>query len=350
MTTPAQHACEGWIGVEIRGRCVRAVQTVKGLRSHRVSAAACFPRLDHGQRSPLEEVARLAGVLRRRGFVGNRVALAIPEGQLHSAVLELPPRSSGAPLEQIAALEMSRLFRMDSSGLEVALWELPAAARSTANQCMATACAHSGAAELCDAFGAAGLSLRALEPGMTAACRAAHSWLAGRGGSTLLIELGWNEAHLVVVCEQVIVYERRLDGVGFSSLGNALAKSTRTDAVVAAMLLAGDEVAAECPQRLLQAREQAVRAHGEELAQQVRVSLAYVEHRYPHSPPVRALLFGECAKIPGLDATLQECAGLESRTLAVTDVAQVPPHLLHACGPGALTALGLTLSGMERQS
>jgi Tfp pilus assembly PilM family ATPase len=348
MTTPSFLTRASPIGVEIRGRYVHAVQTVSGPRGQRVCAAACFPRLDSGQRSPADEAPRIAGVLRRRGFVGNRISLAVPEGHLHTAVLELPPRSSGAPLEQIAAMEMARLFKIDGAGIEVALWQLPAPARATANQCMAAACPQEGALKLCDAFSAAGLSVRAIEPGMTAATRAASSWHAGRGGSTLLVDLGWKDAHLVVVCDQVIVYERRLDGVDFQSLRSSLARTVRrTDAAVAEMLLMQDPAMGEFPERLARARDQALQGHCDELAQQVRVSLAYVEHRYPNSPALKTLLFGECAALPGLAELLQKSAGVETRALGVSDVAQVPPYLLHACDPGAITAFGLTLEGTE---
>ena len=140
----------GWgrssIGVEIGNRQIAAVQLDGSGR--RVLAAAMvarkagpageaaaeteapsdIPREASGAFGS-EEAHRLESVLYRQGFTGNQIVLAVPDGKLMTAVLELPSRASGAPVDQLARVELGRLHKRDPGEFEMGCWDVPRPAR-----------------------------------------------------------------------------------------------------------------------------------------------------------------------------------------------------------------------------
>lgn len=113
-----------FLGLDPGSDAYRAV-VVSGTR---VVAACEVPAGDLG---PDAASARVVEALQRQGMTRPaRCAVAPPELAVMTSVLELPPRSSGAPIESIAAGEMSR--GRSNAPLEVAAWELPALKRAAA--------------------------------------------------------------------------------------------------------------------------------------------------------------------------------------------------------------------------
>src|SRR5437773_9923003 len=99
------------IGLDLGSRQVKAVQLSRGPDGGWVlSASATFPRAQANTASTIDvsEARRIADVLFRRGFVGNELALAVPDDKLLTANLELPPRSNEIPLDEIARGEFAR--------------------------------------------------------------------------------------------------------------------------------------------------------------------------------------------------------------------------------------------------
>src|SRR5439155_3902434 len=93
--------------------------------------------------------------------------------------LELPPRSSNAPLERIARMEVARAHRFAPDSFEMGCWDLPAAARATKQTpVMAVACTHSDAAAIMDPFEAGGMNVVALDVKAAALARACSPLLA----------------------------------------------------------------------------------------------------------------------------------------------------------------------------
>src|SRR4051794_31126799 len=90
------------IGIDAGAGAISAVQvSAAGDGRPRIEAAGIVERSE--AEGPvgipsLDEARRLADVLYRQGFEGRRVVLAVPDGVLLTALLELPPRGSGAPL------------------------------------------------------------------------------------------------------------------------------------------------------------------------------------------------------------------------------------------------------------
>ena len=92
------------IGLDIGAAEIRAVQLCRQTAGNAVVCSAVFPRqTEPGPSRPLEprEAAWIAGVLHRRGFVGNRVSVFAPHGSCSSQIVDLPDRDSGAPADII---------------------------------------------------------------------------------------------------------------------------------------------------------------------------------------------------------------------------------------------------------
>jgi Tfp pilus assembly PilM family ATPase len=204
------------IGIDVGARAVKAVQ-LRAVAGHRwaVAAWACIPRAlaDNAVNgapqaasvtAPLSaaEVRRLHDVLDRQGFRGRDVVLAVPSSRLMSASLDLPPRSSGAPVDSIARAEFARAHKLplDPPNFEFEHWELPAPARAGRTaQALAVGCTHADADAVIQPFEDDGLDVLAFDAEAWALARACAPLAAPPGRITALLDLGWNGCRLVVV-------------------------------------------------------------------------------------------------------------------------------------------------------
>src|SRR5262249_26290258 len=151
-------------------------------------------------------------------FEGRDVVACVPDDKLVTAVLELPPRSSGAPLDQLARVELARVHKLEPGSFELACWDLPAPARAgDATHMMAAACPHADADRLLGAIESAGLRVVALDIkpwALTRACAAVGS----ADGTTVLLDVGEEGALLTAVRQAAPVYERMMRDGGTATL------------------------------------------------------------------------------------------------------------------------------------
>ena len=117
----------GYIGLDIGSRHIKAVQVARGKSQPRIEAAAVIPFVSPEPALDADCVRRLRDVLARQGFRGNQVVIVAPANKLHVEMLDLPPRHSGAPVDQLARAEMMRLGKLEANAFEMATWDLPAA-------------------------------------------------------------------------------------------------------------------------------------------------------------------------------------------------------------------------------
>jgi Tfp pilus assembly PilM family ATPase len=376
------------IGIDVGARTVKAVQLGRsrwGDGGWQVTAAAEVPREDVGQpAAPVQsagqqsnpahvltaaEVRRLVGTLERQGFSGAEVVLAVPNDKVVSSLLELPPRSSNAPLEQIARMEMARAHRYAPDSFEMGSWDLPAAARATRQTpVMAVACTHADAAVTMDPFEAEGLNVRGLDVRAAALARACAPVLgADTAGITGIIDLGWTAATLSLMHRGVVIYGRALGDSGIFKLYHTLAGRLGLEIDVIDYLLAdsgldtaegaGDAapVAAPGPAAVvtedLGVRRKAktatdarglISAHFEAAMRELQVSLTYAQHQYPDTPLSRLLVVGGGACIRGVTEHLRASLGIESRAVAPADLAPcAPAAMAKSASPSLTAALGL---------
>jgi type IV pilus assembly protein PilM len=340
------------IGVDVGPRAINAIQVSwKGGRWH-IEAAAVVdrPAPEPGAaRAPLApgEAARLQDVLYRQGFTGGRIALAVPDSQLLTAVLELPPRGSGAPIEQLAMMELARVHKREPASLEMACWDIPAPARpGEASYIMAAACAHDDASQILDSFERAGLAVEALDARAWAMARACAPALKDDQNVSTLLELGEAGSSLVIIRSGVVVYDRLMPEAGLAALRARLSSELRVETEVSDFLLFGGQggqpsAAAQTDAPQSPAAAAIIEEYTESVVQELRSAMDYALHRYPGSMD-RLLVMGAGAGIPGLPARLAAGLGVPARSIAPVDVADVAGTLETTCrNPGLTTALGL---------
>ena len=352
------------IGIDVGSRTVKAVQFGRdswGDGAWRVVAATEFPRGDASIPAPSnaagaaasvlrrEDVNRLAGTLERQGFTGSDVVLAVPTERLTTNVLDLPPRSSQAPLEQIARMELARAHRCAPDSFEMGSWDLPAAARAAkATPVMAVACSHADAAAVLDPFESEGFNVRALDVRPCALARACEPMLGAGDTITAILDVGWSAATLSLMYQGVVIYGRTLGDGGVSKLYQTLSGRLGLEADVIDYLLAesglGDAGTLASPAQRKAPVDAAglIAAHFEATVQELKVSLGYAQHQYPETSVSRVLLVGGGACIRGVAAHFSGALRIETRTVAPADVAPSLPSAAALSGSPALTlALGL---------
>lgn len=329
----------GPIGIDLSGRAIKAVQLSGHAGAWRLEASAQVPR-----RLEMEapaEAARLAGVLARQGFTGRAAALAVPDSALLTAVLEVPPRASGAPVDEIAMAEMSRIHRREAGTMELDCWELPAPPRGAErSQAMAVACGHAEAAPLLDAFEEAGFDVSVLDARPVAIARACRGLWAPEPALTAVVDFGWDTALLAVVGGGVVVYERTLEACELKRLHGALVTRAGLPAALVDHMLAGMDVggAEGSPEArpVLQHFMQSV-------ADQVGLSLSYTAHRYPGQPIGVILMAGEGAAIRGLGDGLSASLEAPARVVGAADLVSGAAK----GGHGLVGAIGLAMGAVE---
>ncbi|HVU62523.1 MAG TPA: hypothetical protein VHC70_01005 [Phycisphaerales bacterium] len=343
------------IGLDVGWREVRAVQVIGGRRGAHIGAAACIGRPTPGGELTAQEMSRAMGALRRQGFVGDRVVACVPMGKMLSGVLELPPRSSGAPLDVIARQELARTAKKDQKDIEVEWWELPtgpgASGRGGGTSVLAIGCAHADATALLDCLepeAGGGLDVLAIDATPTALARACAGMLAAAPSMTAILNIGHEAAEILIVAGGSVVYERTLAEGGLRLLASGIANQLSSDEEVTEYILRtyGCRPAREDDTDEAGESRAMVGAHGDALANELLASLNYASRRFDAGGGVgRLLLVGPGADIPGLSGRIGSRAGLETlvaRADALCPAAGIDAELL---GPGSVLALGLALHG-----
>lgn len=334
----------GGIGLDISGRWMKAAQERGGsTMCLRLERTAPDGMLQAG------DAARLSGALDRRGFRGRRVTVVAPRSALLSATLELPPRSSGAPIEQLARIELARAHKCDPQSFELGTWDLPAPARLEGQtHVFAAALPHAVSEQLIGVLAGAGLEVNAVDIPANALARG----LAGHGAPEVALELGWEGATLAVLHGGVVAHERTIDEGGLRGLFTAAQDRTglTTEVLDVVMLRAGviehaaeQENAADMA-ALCERVRPVIQDYVDTLVREVRRSFGYVLHRYPACGLRTMTVTGEGAALPDIAVQLGKelavaCAGVSTGSASA--------GIDH---PGMVMALGAARFGREAVS
>lgn len=336
------------IGIDVGARTIAAVQ-LDG-RGRIAAAAQIDRRTEPAAPLSAEEAATLDEVLYRQGFNGRDLVVGVPDDKLFTQVLELPPRSSGAPVEQLARMEVARAHKCGPDTFEMACWDLPAPVRAgDATHVMAAACGHADADALLDALESTGLSVKALDARPWAVARACRA--AGAADSiAAALDLGDYAAVLTVLCTGTVVYQRVMREAGLCHLRERIREAVDVAPEVAEYLLkrvADPEPGAgslpeEGPERKAEA---ILEDHLGTLASEVQIALEYVGHRYPGQMG-RLVAVGPGAAHRVVVAGLAAKLGVEVKAVAPADAAPCCESAAAASRNPALTvALGLAQWG-----
>jgi len=336
------------IGIDPAGRFVNAVQLSRTGNRWRVEAAASIPRPDSELPVDVEELAWLEGVLSRQGFRGRDVVLAMPSERLLTAVVDLPSRAAAASVAQIARAELAAAHKCDPQSLELACWHLPERARANSSgRVLAVGCRQDEASRLVDIFEAVGMRVGAIDIPSWAIARACTPFLGGPAPSVALLNMGWQAAAIVIVCAEVVVYERALTEHGLNRLYLAVADQHELDNDVTDHIVSEIGISSDLPQDqaqsdLLKLVRGDIINYLDNLASEVRLSVSYGSQEYADGAVARLIIHGEGASMPGVAAYLSSRLDMKVRTVAPTHVADCSPSLSEICGlPVLSTALGL---------
>ena len=356
------------IGIDLDGRCIRAVQLIRSSRGWSVQAAGSVPRQRSNVPVGPEDIDALAKMLRKQGFAGNDVVLAVPAENLVSSIIDLPPRSSGAPVEQIARSELARMHQCDVRAIEIASWALPQPARAAnSTPTMVCACTYADADALMKLFARCGYHVVALDTRPKALARACTPILVDPRTITAVIELGWDQAHIVAMHETLVAYDRRLIEAGFEGLVETLVAKTNLDRAAAEELL--DEVVLE-PQNAYQdgtkrARKPATRVekHVDMIGDELATALSYLGNLYPDTPVQEVVLTGPCVGIKRLAEYMSARLELDVRVVTPQHLVEMPETLgppngeerrsrprqiASSIDAGAMVAMGLAQYGSDK--
>lgn len=333
------------IGIDLAGQTIKMAQCAPSRAGPRLLACASAHRPGSSARTPAltpDDADLIAGLIERNGFEGVELVLGVPRDLLLSASLELPPRSSGAPLEQIARLELARAHRVDPASFEMAMWEVPAPARaSDATHALAVALSPPRLEPFIDALEARGLEVHALSPRPHALQNAAHPLLIG-GGLTAFIDANWDGLGISISLDATIVVDRFIENASWARVCiDGAARVGSTPEAAHAALCGPNKAAVSVGAFRALASE-----YLETVVPEAARSVSYAAHRYPAAPPVRALLTGDAWALPGLLEKLNDALGVPVSTLDAGRIFKGPSPA--SATPACMVAAGLCLHALSR--
>lgn len=391
------------IGLDVGGRWIKAVQLRRVGPRVRVIAAARFQR--SGSETPsltAAEAKRTAEILRRNGFVGSSVVVPLPACQQFSCAVRLPPRDSGAPLDQIALSQLADHSRLAPEQLVASWWEAPTGGTPRETAGFALGGKRKDVEAILDAYRDSGLDCIAVDARPCALVRACAGLLESgefsAGSMTATVDIGSASGTLCVVHRGRLVYERTLPEFGTSALRKRLEKELRVDADVADFLLTSvglgaagspgapadgvtggtsraagvaDEVgrgAAGSGEESSEVIAEAQEIIGQQvalMAEELQTSLQYAAGTTGGQPAGQVLLVGGGALTRGLPQRLAGCMGGASseggaagtsatataeqtriRTLGLADLFEIAPHIDPSGSGGSLTCSMIVAAGL----
>lgn len=282
------------IGIELDTHEFRAVQLVRDGNRHRVHAWAVFPRLgkpDDAQAetvgAPLsgEEMRWALSILWRRGFKGNLVSCAPRPRDCTQHVFELPPPESGAPLEQLARVEVARARKSEPNAFEFGFWALPQRGRTS--ESMAVACPSGMIRSIIESYESGGLEVAGIDLPELAIMRGVLDTptvgieTADPEIDTILL-VGWNSSLAVVTLGHRIVYVRRI-AHGARCVWELARNRYGLNEKSASLVLDSTENA-EHAEQIDKVRSACWSGLSKELASEIDVAIAYVSHSFRTAP------------------------------------------------------------------
>lgn len=325
-------AASSAIGLDVGPLWVSAVQVRRDGRSDSAPRLRAWQRL--ARRTPraeftADELSRIMDCLERQGFCGREVVLSTPADKLITGVFELPPRGSGAPLDQISRNELARAHRAEPDEIECGWWEVPQGLREVeGSHVIAVGCRHADAEALLDLYAEADVTVCALDAPAAAIARAVERAVAPIPALTALLELERGRVQLAILRGSTVVYERTIPEGGLDKINDRMVKQLSIDQATADHLI--ERIGLEPAPAYLQDEAELVVESGAIIAEvadlvanEARASSAYAGRRYGQDV-VRVLVAGEGALVPGIGTRLSRKLEIEASILTLADI--FPDH------------------------
>jgi len=287
------------IGLDLGTRTIKAVQLRRRGGVMEVCASAQFGRRG-GIDTPVDdrEIARIEGVLYRRGFVGSRVVIAASRAGLFSAEVDTPPRGRNVPIDMIVRAELARAQRVEAESFEQAYWDLPSAGRRQGGGVMAVGLDRGPLVQTIDRFEDAGLTVTAVDLASLALARAAS---ASNGGATppflVVVDLGFSALSITVLHDGTVVYQREAPAGAMERLERRVAERVGVEPEFAEHLLeslGSDDDRDDGVSALVRGL---VAEHASNCTDGIRESIGYAAHRYRTDPVASVVACGGGAEL-----------------------------------------------------
>lgn len=199
-------------GLDISPKSITAAQVRVVASGWSLLAHATMARTAEGDTLGEEEAIALESLLFRRGFAPAPCVIGAPNAALKTATMELPPASSGAPIDQLARAEFARRNKVEDGQFVLSYWDLPTPGPGM--QVMAVGCNVETTDGAIDAIEAAGLRVA----GVDDPSRALGRVLAGVP-TIATVRVGarldpWG-ATIVVLHHSTLLYARKPSGLRF---------------------------------------------------------------------------------------------------------------------------------------
>ncbi|MEQ8844437.1 MAG: hypothetical protein RIB58_06245 [Phycisphaerales bacterium] len=179
-----------------------------------LQASAVMQRFSDSDSLIDEEAVALESLLFRKGFFAAPCIISAPQNALASTTMELPPATSGAPIEKLARAEFARQNQLAPDAFTMSFWDLPNAGRG--QQFMAVGCQIEPIDEVVALLEAAGLAVA----GVDDPARAMGRSLACVP-TTATVRVGariepWG-TRIVVLHHSTLLYARSLPSLGLDA-------------------------------------------------------------------------------------------------------------------------------------
>lgn len=187
------------VGIDVGADTLRAVALRhQGIKCEVVAAAESGRTPNHPHPTQLD-VQRLVQAMERQGVTIQNVVVGAPPERVLSSMVELPPRSSGAPIDSLAQAEVAKSI---NGNFESYIWDLPESPRQKVTEYFALAYSHEDAGELLAPFEAEGIRVIAIEPELTALSRVTGS------NNRVVLDIGGKGARLYAYEGRNVLFAR----------------------------------------------------------------------------------------------------------------------------------------------
>ena len=338
------------IGVDVGSRSIKFAQLLISGGKPQIAALSMLPRAKIAEQIGPEDILTTKHVLKRQGFYGNEVVLAAPEDELLRGIIDVPPQLSGAPVSQIARMELSRIHNVVPDSFEMVCWDPadPGKSKST-TQAVAIGCPHEGADAFIDLFEDSGFCVSALDVRIAAAARACMSLTVPPPALTSILDIGWESTKLLFVCGGTVVYERPFRNRCLAKLRTKLSETfgiteEAADQVISTIGLAAGGEAGGLDQESVEVIRRMLRKHFDMMLEELEGSFDYANYQHPRDGIKRLLLIGGGASISGLSQYFHDRLGVEVRSVAPSDILERSLQVFTKVGHPAMTvAVGLAM-------
>ncbi len=338
------------IGVDVGTRSIKAAQLSLSGGKPRITAVSMLPRTKEGDPIEPDDLHRMQRIFKRQGFYGTNIVLAAPENRLLQGVFDVPPKVSGAPLSQIARMELSRIHNVAPDSFEMVSWDStnPDKTKSTL-QTLAIGCPHEAADAFIDMFEDCGFTISALDIRIAAAVRACKTLIVPPPALTSILDIGWNSTKLLLTCGNTIIYERPFRNQCLAKLRGKLSQTfsiteEAADQLISVIGFEADSLTGELDKASIEVVRRMLRKHFDMMLEELEASFDYAHYQYPGEGAKRLLLIGGGARISGLSHYFHNILGVEVKVVSPADILEKPSQNLTNVGnPATTVAVGLAM-------